>query len=59
MGPRVSVLTGTSSWCPHKRESVIAGNYLSQTSVIYFCRELAAVGIIGVSVITWCPQGES
>ena len=35
--PFIADTVGTSSWCPHYRESVIAGYYFSQTSVIYFC----------------------
>ena len=30
-------IAGTSSWCPHQRESVIVGVYFSQTTIIYFC----------------------
>ena len=32
--------------------------YFSQTSVIYFAGNLAAVNIIGMSVIARSPQGE-
>ena len=41
---------GTSSQCPHQRESVIAGVYVCQISVIYFCLEFSCCPyIIGVS----------
>ena len=33
--------------------------YFSQMSVIYFCRDLAAVCIIGASSTARCPQGKS
>ena len=49
---------GTLSKCPHWRESLIAGLYFSQTSIVYFAGGLAVVRIIGVSVIVGCPQGE-
>ena len=39
--------------------SVLGGVYFSQISVIYFTWDLAAVCIIGVSVIAGCPQGKS
>ena len=39
--------------------SVLGGVYFSQISVIYFTWDLAAVCIIGVSVIVGCPQGKS
>ena len=34
--PFIADTVGTSSQCPHQRESVIAGVYFSQTSVIWF-----------------------
>ena len=37
----------------------MVGIYFSQTSVFIFAGDLAAVRIIGVSVIATCPQGES
>ena len=37
----------------------MVGVYFGQTSVIYFCLDLAAVWIIEVSIIAGCLQGES
>ena len=43
---------GTSSLCPHYRESVIAGDYFCQIfAFFFFAWDLTAVGIIGVSVM--------
>ena len=39
--------------------SVLGGVYFSQISVIYFTWDLAAICIIGVSVIAECLQGKS
>ena len=39
--PFIADTVGTSSWCPYQRESVIAGFYFSQMSVICFCRGLS------------------
>ena len=36
--PFIADTVGTSRWCPHQRESVIAGVYFSQTSATCFCR---------------------
>ena len=41
---------GTSIQCPHQQESVIAGVYFSQMSVIYFW-----TGIQLLSVLSGCP----
>ena len=40
---------GTSRECPHYQESVIAGVYFRQTSVVYFFRGFSYCRIIGVS----------
>ena len=41
---------GTLSYCPHERESIVAGVYIRQTSAIHFSAwHLADVSIKGVS----------
>ena len=44
--------------CGSLRNQVQSTLYFSQTSVIYLCRNSAAVSIIGVSVKAKCPQGK-
>ena len=53
---------GTLSQCPHLQDSLKAGIFFSQTSLIYFSGDVghvAAVRIIGVFVIAGYPQGGS
>ena len=52
--PFIMDTLGTSIQCPHQQESVIAGVYFSQMSVLYFWPWINLL-----SVLTGCPQGGS
>ena len=52
--PFIMDTLGTSIQCPHQQESVIAGVYFSQMSVLYFWPWIKLL-----SVLTGCPQGGS